>query len=338
MKKAGFKIYPDTKVFVACPAGVKTGGTEVIHQLINLLQDKMEAYVWYVHTRKPFVPKEFEIYKCPWKLRLEQVHDSSHNILITPETCTQFLKPYRHIQKGIWWLSVDNYISSREETYAGKKGIDLWIDSMCNEIFSFDFHKNQFVHLVQSYYADDFLRKKGIYNRLYLSDYIGDIYFQDESEKSRKDVVLYNPKKGIEFTKKIISASRDIVFVPIEHMTNVQIVELMRQSKVYIDFGNHPGKDRLPREAAMCGMCVITGKRGAAKNSIDVSIPQKYKFNDSPDNIPAIVACIRRCLKNYEYVKTEFASYRTEILSEKDKFQDAVKIIFKIESDKGEIR
>lgn len=29
----------------------------------------------------------------------------------------------------------------------------------------------------------------------------------------------------------------------------------MRKAKVYIDFGFHPGKDRIPREAVMCGAC-----------------------------------------------------------------------------------
>lgn len=323
-----FELYSDTKVFVACPAGVKTGGTEVIHQLINRLQEKMEAYVWYVHVKKPFVPTEFEKYNCPWKPRLENVHDSSHNILITPETCTQFLKPYRHIQKGIWWLSVDNYISACEEAASAQREMGVWPNYLCKEIFSFDFHKNLIVHLVQSRYADDYLRKRGVYNRLYLSDYINDIYFQPEPEKTRKNVVLYNPKKGMDFTQKIILAAQDITFVPIEHMTNAQIVDLMQESKVYIDFGNHPGKDRLPREAAMCGLCIITGKRGAAQNNDDVRIPQKYKFDDRPGNIPAIAACIRKCLEDYEHAKAEFDAYRREIRAEKSKFQETVQTIF----------
>ena len=48
-------------------------------------------------------------------------------------------------------------------------------------------------------------------------------------------------------------------------MTPEQVVDLMSESKVYIDFGNHPGKDRIPREAVINGCCVITGVRGSAR-------------------------------------------------------------------------
>jgi len=43
--------------------------------------------------------------------------------------------------------------------------------------------------------------------------------------------------------------------------------------KLYVDFGKHPGKDRMPREAAVHGCCIITGRRGAAGNPFDIPIP-----------------------------------------------------------------
>lgn len=69
-------------------------------------------------------------------------------------------------------------------------------------------------------------------------------------------------KKGIKFTKKLIDKSIGIKWIPIENMTTQQVKSLLGNSKVYVDFGNHPGKDRFPREAAIMGCCVITGKRG----------------------------------------------------------------------------
>lgn len=53
----------------------------------------------------------------------------------------------------------------------------------------------------------------------------------------------------------------------------------MDESMIYIDFGEHPGKDRIPREAAMRDLIVITGRDGAAVNDVDVSIPKKYKID-----------------------------------------------------------
>ena len=47
-------------------------------------------------------------------------------------------------------------------------------------------------------------------------------------------------------------------------MTSKEVQELLSKCKVYIDFGHFPGKDRVPREAAMCNCCIITGKYGAS--------------------------------------------------------------------------
>ena len=71
----------------------------------------------------------------------------------------------------------------------------------------------------------------------------------------------------------------------IENMSTEEVAELLNRSKVYIDFGNHPGKDRFPREAAISGCCIITGQRGAAANDIDVMIPRSYKFPDKTSSI-----------------------------------------------------
>lgn len=58
--------------------------------------------------------------------------------------------------------------------------------------------------------------------------------------------------------------AQDLRWVPLIGMTTEEMRSCMSKSKVYIDFGNHPGKDRIPREAAISGCIVITGKRGAA--------------------------------------------------------------------------
>lgn len=341
MIRKKFKIYPDTKVFVVCPASVKTGGTEVIHQLVNILQEKMDAYVYYVNIKKnpnP-VPEEFEKYHCKKKRQLEHTYDNSHNILIVPETLTEYLYHYKYIQKSIWWLSVDNYISASILENKDKRNysLDMLLSLFYPERFEFFPKNNSIIHLVQSYYAKQYLNKHGVYNQYYLSDYINDIYLDnyavksenaDKSKEDRKDVVLYNPRKGMDFTAKIISAASGINFLPLENMTNDEIVNCMKESKIYIDFGNHPGKDRFPREAAMCGLCIITGKRGAAGNKYDVMIPAKYKFDDMEKAIPSIIECIRRCLENYENIQQEFAPYRYRISKEKDKFRKSIESIF----------
>ncbi|MCX7738527.1 MAG: hypothetical protein N2Z80_03840 [Hydrogenothermaceae bacterium] len=74
------------------------------------------------------------------------------------------------------------------------------------------------------------------------------------------------------------------------------MIDILKKAKVYIDFGNHTGKDRIPREAAMLECCVITGRRGIAKYREDVPIPENYKIEDKVENIPLILS------KKYETV------------------------------------
>ncbi|MGC8677909.1 MAG: hypothetical protein ACP5UF_06830 [Hydrogenobaculum sp.] len=90
-------------------------------------------------------------------------------------------------------------------------------------------------------------------------------------------------------------------------MTRDQVIETLQKAKVYIDFGNHPGKDRIPREAAILGCCVITGKRGSATFFEDVPIPEEYKFEE-----------------RYQ----DFNYYRQVIRNEPTKFLENLKKIF----------
>ncbi|HPP30074.1 MAG TPA: hypothetical protein PLE69_04005, partial [bacterium] len=83
-----------------------------------------------------------------------------------------------------------------------------------------------------------------------------------------------------------------------------------------------------PREAAIMGCCVITGKRGSAAYFEDVPIPEKYKFEDKKENIPKIIERIRDCLENYNERYKDFDNYREIIRKEPEKFVEDMKKIF----------
>ena len=100
------------------------------------------------------------------------------------------------------------------------------------------------------------------------------------------------------------------------------------ESKVYIDFGNHPGKDRIPREAAISGCCIITGKRGSAKYKDDVYIEDEFKFNDSEENIDSIISKINYLIENYENETKKFDLYRDRISKEEIVFEKDIDKIF----------
>ena len=112
-------------------------------------------------------------------------------------------------------------------------------------------------------------------------------------------------------------------------MTNQEVQQLLQRSKIYIDFGEHPGKDRFPREAAISQCIVITGMKGSAKFYEDVKINSEYKFKDKKRNIDKIILKLNDCLLNYEQHIGNFKEYQDYIKQEKYVFNQTVKDIFK---------
>ena len=105
-------------------------------------------------------------------------------------------------------------------------------------------------------------------------------------------------------------------------------MNLLLKSKVYIDFGHHPGKDRFPREAASCGCCIITGMKGAAKYYEDVSIPAEFKFESNKKEIANIISKIEECFNNFDSESLKFDDYRKKIKLEEQKFERDIEEIF----------
>ena len=48
-------------------------------------------------------------------------------------------------------------------------------------------------------------------------------------------------------------------------MSANQVINIFKRTKIYIDFGYHPGKDKMPREAVLFNNCVITNQKAVLK-------------------------------------------------------------------------
>ena len=326
------------KIYLVCPANYATGGTEVIHQLAYKLKNLgfSEVFLFYLNlTQSHPVHPNFEKYQTRFTDRIE---DDPNHLLIVPEVHTEVLARFEHIQKSIWWLSVDNYLQCRKLNssigYRIKKLVLKRQLLLPKKLFKFKGKSaNRIFHLYQSEYAREFLEKNGVWqNKTYLSDYLNSTFFNQkpevENEKKRADQIVYNPAKGLEFTQKLIAHRPEWRWVAIQKMSPEEVYLLLKESKVYIDFGHHPGKDRLPREAVTAGCCLITGKQGAAANSVDIPIPPRYKFDESVVSLDAILKRIDFCLRDYENSVGDFETYRKTILSEEKEFEICIRNIF----------
>jgi len=299
-----FRLFKDTTIYIFCPAQTTTGGPEALHQLcdaINLQGGKARmVYIDYsteqiVRASKPLV------YKIYYTESTTVVRDEEKNIAVVPEIWPHLLRDYRKIQKSMWWLSV-NYL--RNEDIFSKKG---------------------FVHLYQSYYAGKFLEAKGEKTASALYDYVNVF---PRKNLNKKNWVCYNPKKGFTVTNRILEACHEgpFTFVPLEGFSKKELMDTLSESKVYIDFGDHPGKDRIPREAALAGNIIISSKSGSAYYHEDLPIPEQYKFES--DNVKGAAQAIANGMTNYKSLIPDFDEYKQTIISQKNEFFQQTKSLF----------
>jgi len=339
------QIDKDSIIYVVAPANASTGGPELLHQLVlHLRVDlKINAYMYYIpNNHSAPIHNAYRKYGNPY---IREPDDNKNNILIVPEVygAISTFGKFKNLQKAIWWLSVDNFYKSflhqnffeslslriinRIKKGMGLEPLDL-SEVALRKYKNYNLKQNIYIkqailHLVQSEYARQHLIRKEIKNIKYLSDYLNEDFLKTKTDISIKEnIVAYNPKKAYRFTKKIIDIGRKvgIKFIPIENMTRDDVVRLLQRTKIYIDFGNHPGKDRIPREAAILKCCVITGLRGSAKYKEDVNIPFNYKFEDKEKNISKVIGKIQEIFNNYEIKIEEFQEYVNQIKEEKNKF------------------
>ena len=68
-------------------------------------------------------------------------------------------------------------------------------------------------------------------------------------------------------------------------MSKDQVRQALNSAAIYVEFGDNPGKDRLPREAACCGAIVLARIEGGSRMFGDTPIDPIHKFdNEAPDD------------------------------------------------------
>ena len=328
------KIYPETKIFIISPGNIHSGGPELVHQLASqLLKMDYNVYMFYLPANANFDPADpvdpyYKKYHIPFVRNLDIDHK---NIMIVPESSSLNLYVSTKIRRIMWWMSVDNYINNLCNIL--KKFKQNPLESTMPKFFYFDEEDNNIEHWVQSDYAKIFIKKNGIVDKqIYrVRDYLNEAFLQRASHvdvTQKENIVAYNPVKGFEFTQKLLKVAPEIKWQAIRDMTPEEVQQLLARAKVYIDFGNHPGRDRIPREAAVSGCCVLTGRRGAAANPNDIAIDDSFKFNDTDENLIPIVERIKDIFAHFKTNYESQRKYREQIMTERAEFDRDVKAAF----------
>lgn len=302
------------KFIIMAPARVQSGGPELAHQLCyELLKKGYDSYMYYTFSNVSGPGDE----ECAERYRkygtrhvlIHEEADDADNIVIVPEELSDRCFTFKKARVILWWMSVDNF-------YRGSKegNVNLIDDKVI-------------LHLYQSEYARCHLIEKGVDSNkiMKLSDYIDDAYGQFIfPAEYRKSIALFNPKKGLKEITPLIERTKDLDWRPLIGMSQEEMILAMQLAKIYVDFGNHPGKDRIPREAALCGCCVVTNRKGSAAYYNDIPIDDEYKIDTEVVDYDEIADKVISIIDNYSDRFSDFDKYRQIIKQEKSQFIDDI--------------
>lgn len=330
------------KIYILCPAYMATGGTELLHQLhAKLIEKSMNSFIFYtdkqVDNSSDPTPPRFKKYLTKESEIILEIQDDEANYLVIPEISIGKIT-YQRIKLCYWWLSIDNFfiINNLSVQQYLKPNLKRIIKKIINWhpyhiINSMMKRPNFFCCFYQSTYAKLFLKKH--FNPkilLPLEDFINSEVISDIT-LTKENVILYNPIKGFEITEQLINASSDrFKWKPLTNLPPKALGLLLASSKIYVDFGNHPGKDRIPREAAINHCVVISNTEGAAKNELDLPISKKYKFADPLKSKQQIFDLITDIFKNFDAHHQNFIHYRSAILNQEKEFDNQVENFIKL--------
>ena len=294
------------------------------------------------------------------------IDDRPENVVVIPESFVMTIPHFKKAQICIWWMSVENalmwngnfrdtylHLESKYDKWMAiknyilgplKKGLiwslycklfkDHYIEIQKSFPNNFSMEKireedHRLYHFYQATYIQQYLYSQHFDRIFRLTDYINpEIMRNVDTTVKKKNIILYNPKKGIRYTKKLMKIMHGYKFVALQGFTREQLNHLFDQAKLYIDFGPFPGKDRLPREAAVHNCCIITGRFGASGYFEDIPIYGKYKFDMLHADYEAIKARIDEVFTNYDTCIKDFAYMRESIGQEEENFYREIKNIF----------
>ena len=293
------------EVLIVCPANCTTGGPEALHAFASGLNkmDGIHARLWSWNiTSYPPQPAEYAAYGCEYVTDIPADFDG---IIVYPEIWANHALDYPQYTRAVYWLGIDAYASWNLRD----AGAFLADDSI--------------IHIAQSAYAYDFLRRLRVSRLLMCTDLLNADFYAEYGEQERTNEVLYNPAKATPFQRRLMEACHGITFKPITGMTREQVIDAMHHAKLYIDFGKFPGRERMPREAILCGCCVVSSKIGAAAYYAD--FPHHYKFDSKDGHIWAIVNTIHYVLHNFDTCSGDFEIARMRLRAERDLVPEQVK-------------
>ena len=163
-----------------------------------------------------------------------------------------------------------------------------------------------------------FLKKKGI-NCYEIKGYISKYFCESFENKKKENFILYNPVKDRTHAKKLIELFPEYKFIAVSNFDKYELKNIYLKSKIFLDYGPHPGRERMPREAVAMGCVLLLANRGSVVNDFDVPIDKIYKFDLTKKDVYLKTGkLIKEIFYNYENHWSSFENFRKKILFENE--------------------
>lgn len=276
------------RVWIYYPRGVRTGGPEALHQLCDSLREQgQEAFLvpWPTTLTSERVPA-YRTYDAPEVVRPKV---GELDAVVLPESSSANTHQWRNATVFRWWLSVDNSYPFRAEMTWRSRKVTLTrrrsptlVAAVAAEfalrpalLHRFQSHK----HLAQSHYAAEFVRTRFREVAAPVSDYVTVPLCDEPNVVKHRPVVSYNAaKSGRQIERVRLQTSQDIEWLPIGGMQPGEVEAALSRSHVHLDLGRQPGKDRMPREAALSGAITLIAGTGAGADRVDFPLPEEHRI------------------------------------------------------------
>lgn len=324
----------NSKYYVFTPAFVCSGGPEALHQLAYYMRSSgLEAYTVY-YEYSGFVdakPMERYIQYEVITVKYEDIEDEPSNFVIAPENAPWCLNGFHKAQKCIWWLGL---IAAKMEKGKGLEKIMFYKHILLGQsIMSYrkvGFELSKCMHFCGSKYAYLEVRDKFPQSTV---DYLVEPISMDflrmgnfDLQQERDDIVLYNPAKPSERMTQLLSRGK-FNYVPLKGFTPAGLAEMYKKAKLYVDFGDFGGPERMPKEAVYFGCNILVTNHNAASNDFDVAIPEKYKVAED-ETIEQVEERLADMLEHYVDQYTDFSPFKTKVEKLEENFYKQIQNVF----------
>ena len=313
------------QVVIFCPVAA-SGGPEAIHQL-SLSLHALGVACHIVHTDdrhgarvvdgklvmlRPPHPTMTQVYAAYAPQYRDEIPIGPDTLIVLPEGLARAQRSFSGCGVAIWWLSIDNVFRALE-------GLDAEAE------LARVLQRPDLFHLHQSAYARDWLRTRGVERLFDLGDYTSPNFTAvPATAPARAPSVSYNGSKGSELAEDFFAANPDFEALALRGFSKPELQAIFRERMLYVDFGHFPGKDRLPREAAVCGGIVFVRRQGAAASYEDFPLPDDFKFSEEDVASGALRARLQAAIADPEGHWARQAQFRSLVAWEKAHFHDQV--------------